>query len=85
MVHADVELLDAGDERDAVEAALTEKYAAFRTEDTQLPDATARALRGGVGGPPPHARRAPRHLGQQQAAAQVGLTPRRRRCPSAQA
>ena len=27
MVHADVALLDAGDERDAVEAAITEKYA----------------------------------------------------------
>ena len=40
MVHADVELLDAGAERDAVEAAITEKYASFRTEDTKLPDAT---------------------------------------------
>ena len=40
MVHADVELLDAGAERDAVEAAITEKYANFRTADAQLPDAT---------------------------------------------
>ncbi len=40
MVHADVELLDAGTERDAVEAAITEKYANFRTADAQLPDAT---------------------------------------------
>ena len=31
MVHADVELLDAGAERDAVETAITEKYASFRT------------------------------------------------------
>ena len=31
MVHADVELLDAGAERDAVESAITEKYASFRT------------------------------------------------------
>jgi nitroimidazol reductase NimA-like FMN-containing flavoprotein (pyridoxamine 5'-phosphate oxidase superfamily) len=40
MLHADVTLLDAGDERDAVEAALDEKYARFRTDDAQLPDAT---------------------------------------------
>ena len=40
MVHADVTLLDAGAERDAVEIAITEKYARFRTESTQLPDAT---------------------------------------------
>ena len=40
MLHADVELLAAGAERDAVERALTEKYAGFRTEDAQLPDAT---------------------------------------------
>ena len=40
MVHADVELLDAGAERDAVEAAITAKYASFRTEETKLPDAT---------------------------------------------
>ena len=40
MVHADVELLDADAERDAVEAAITEKYASFRTDDTKLPDAT---------------------------------------------
>jgi PPOX class probable F420-dependent enzyme len=40
MVHADVTLLDGGPERDAVEAAITEKYASFRTESAQLPDAT---------------------------------------------
>lgn len=40
MLHADVTLLDAGDERDAVESALHDKYASFRTEDTHLPDAT---------------------------------------------
>ena len=40
MLHADVALLDAGDERDDVEAAMTDKYASFRTADTQLPDAT---------------------------------------------
>jgi PPOX class probable F420-dependent enzyme len=40
MVHADVELLEAGDERDAVEAALNDKYTTFRTDDAHLPDAT---------------------------------------------
>ena len=40
MLHADVTLLDAGAERDAVEAALHEKYARFRTDDAELPDAT---------------------------------------------
>jgi PPOX class probable F420-dependent enzyme len=40
MLHADVTLVDAGRDRDAVETALTEKYARFRTEDAQLPDAT---------------------------------------------
>ena len=40
MVHADVTLLDAGTERDRVEATLDEKYASFRTDDAQLPDAT---------------------------------------------
>jgi PPOX class probable F420-dependent enzyme len=40
MVHADVTLLDAGPERDAVETAITEKYARFRTESAELPDAT---------------------------------------------
>jgi PPOX class probable F420-dependent enzyme len=40
MLHADVELLDAGTERDAVESVLTEKYARFRTDDAKLPDAT---------------------------------------------
>jgi PPOX class probable F420-dependent enzyme len=40
MVHADVDLLGAGDERDAVEVAINEKYASFRTDDTRLPDAT---------------------------------------------
>jgi PPOX class probable F420-dependent enzyme len=40
MLHADVTLLDAGEERDLVEAELTAKYARFRTEDAQLPDAT---------------------------------------------
>jgi hypothetical protein len=40
MVHADVTLLDAGEERDAAEAAISEKYASFRTEDAHLPDAT---------------------------------------------
>jgi nitroimidazol reductase NimA-like FMN-containing flavoprotein (pyridoxamine 5'-phosphate oxidase superfamily) len=40
MLHADVVLLGDGAERDAVETALTEKYASFRTESAQLPDAT---------------------------------------------
>jgi PPOX class probable F420-dependent enzyme len=40
MLHADVTLLGAGAERDAVESALSEKYASFRTEDAKLPDAT---------------------------------------------
>jgi nitroimidazol reductase NimA-like FMN-containing flavoprotein (pyridoxamine 5'-phosphate oxidase superfamily) len=40
MLHADVTLLGAGATRDAVEAALHEKYASFRTGDAQLPDAT---------------------------------------------
>ncbi|HEU5307161.1 MAG TPA: pyridoxamine 5'-phosphate oxidase family protein [Acidimicrobiia bacterium] len=40
MVHADVTVLDAGEERDAVEAAMAAKYASFRTEDAHLPDAT---------------------------------------------
>jgi len=40
MLHADVTLLDAGAERDTVESTLTEKYAGFRTESAQLPDAT---------------------------------------------
>jgi PPOX class probable F420-dependent enzyme len=40
MLHADVSLLHGGAERDAVEAAIGEKYARFRTEDAQLPDAT---------------------------------------------
>ena len=40
MVHADVTLLDAGPEREAVETAITEKYTSFRTESAQLPDAT---------------------------------------------
>ena len=40
MLHADVTLLDAGDERDTVETTLNEKYASFRTEDAKLPDAT---------------------------------------------
>jgi hypothetical protein len=30
----------ARDERDAVEVAINEKYASFRTDDTRLPDAT---------------------------------------------
>lgn len=40
MLHADVELLDAGPERDTIEAAITEKYQSFRTERASLPDAT---------------------------------------------
>jgi nitroimidazol reductase NimA-like FMN-containing flavoprotein (pyridoxamine 5'-phosphate oxidase superfamily) len=40
MLHADVTLLGAGDERDTVETTLNDKYARFRTEDTKLPDAT---------------------------------------------
>jgi len=40
MVHADVTLLAAGTERKRVEATLNEKYASFRTESAQLPDAT---------------------------------------------
>jgi nitroimidazol reductase NimA-like FMN-containing flavoprotein (pyridoxamine 5'-phosphate oxidase superfamily) len=40
MLHADVTLLGASAERDAVEAALHEKYQGFRTDDAQLPDAT---------------------------------------------
>jgi PPOX class probable F420-dependent enzyme len=40
MLHADATFVSDGDERDAVEAALGEKYAAFRTEDVKLPDAT---------------------------------------------
>jgi PPOX class probable F420-dependent enzyme len=40
MLHADVTLLHAGAERDAVESELTEKYAGFRTDDAKLPDAT---------------------------------------------
>ena len=40
MLHADVELLDEGAARAAVEAAITEKYAAFRTDDAHLPVAT---------------------------------------------
>ena len=40
MLHADVTLLDAGGERDTVEATLDEKYARFRTESAELPDAT---------------------------------------------
>jgi PPOX class probable F420-dependent enzyme len=40
MLHADVTLIDGGAERDNVEATLDEKYAAFRTESAQLPDAT---------------------------------------------
>jgi PPOX class probable F420-dependent enzyme len=40
MLHADVALVDPGSERDAVEVLLDEKYAAFRTEDAKLPDAT---------------------------------------------
>ena len=40
MLHADVTLLDAGDERDTIETTLTEKYASFRTDDAKLPDAT---------------------------------------------
>ncbi|HEY3669961.1 MAG TPA: pyridoxamine 5'-phosphate oxidase family protein [Acidimicrobiia bacterium] len=40
MLHADVALLGEGRERDTVETALTEKYAGFRTESAQLPDAT---------------------------------------------
>jgi PPOX class probable F420-dependent enzyme len=40
MVHADVTLLDDGPERAAAESAITEKYAAFRTEPARLPDAT---------------------------------------------
>jgi PPOX class probable F420-dependent enzyme len=40
MVHADVTLLGAGAERDAAEAAITEKYARFRTDEAHLPDAT---------------------------------------------
>jgi PPOX class probable F420-dependent enzyme len=40
MLHADVTLLDVGAERDTVESTLTEKYAGFRTAETQLPDAT---------------------------------------------
>jgi hypothetical protein len=40
MLHADVGLLDAGAERDTVESVLHDKYARFRTEDAQLPDAT---------------------------------------------
>jgi nitroimidazol reductase NimA-like FMN-containing flavoprotein (pyridoxamine 5'-phosphate oxidase superfamily) len=40
MLHADVTLLDGGDERDAIESLLHDKYASFRTEDTKLPDAT---------------------------------------------
>ena len=40
MVHADVTLLGAGSERDRVEVTLDEKYASFRTDDAQLPDAT---------------------------------------------
>jgi nitroimidazol reductase NimA-like FMN-containing flavoprotein (pyridoxamine 5'-phosphate oxidase superfamily) len=40
MLHADVTLLGPGTERDRVEAALHEKYASFRTDDAQLPDAT---------------------------------------------
>ena len=68
MLHADVTLLDAGDERDAVETALTEKYAGFRTEDAQLPDATREhyAVESAVLRLTPG--RAPGHLGQQQAA-----------------
>ena len=40
MLHADVTLLGAGAERDAVESLLHDKNAIFRTEDTKLPDAT---------------------------------------------
>ena len=40
MLHADVSFVEVGAERDAVEAALGEKYAAYRTESTRLPDAT---------------------------------------------
>lgn len=40
MLHADVTFVDAGSERDAVEGLLAEKYARFRTDDAQLPDAT---------------------------------------------
>ena len=40
MLHADVTLLGDRAERDTVETVLTEKYATFRTADTQLPDAT---------------------------------------------
>jgi general stress protein 26 len=40
MLHADVSLLGDGAERDTVESTLTEKYASFRTDDAQLPDAT---------------------------------------------
>jgi hypothetical protein len=40
MLHADVALLHGGPERDSVESTLNDKYAGFRTEDAQLPDAT---------------------------------------------
>jgi nitroimidazol reductase NimA-like FMN-containing flavoprotein (pyridoxamine 5'-phosphate oxidase superfamily) len=40
MLHADVTLLGDGTERDTVESTLTGKYARFRTESAQLPDAT---------------------------------------------
>ncbi len=40
MLHAEVTLLGEGAERDTIESLLTEKYASFRTESTQLPDAT---------------------------------------------
>jgi PPOX class probable F420-dependent enzyme len=40
MVHADVRLLEDGDERVAAEAAITEKYARFRTQSERLPEAT---------------------------------------------
>lgn len=40
MVHADVSFVEAGAERDAVEAAMNDKYASYRTESTRLPDAT---------------------------------------------
>lgn len=40
MLHADVALLGQGAERDEAESALHDKYARFRTDDAELPDAT---------------------------------------------
>jgi PPOX class probable F420-dependent enzyme len=40
MLHADVDLLEAGDEFDAVSAAITEKYDGYGMAQERVPDAT---------------------------------------------